>query len=169
MEHLDFIAKYIENLKLKAVTARPEKGHIILDVGTGSGRFLSKLVEKFGVRGVGIDPYTTHYKDKNIELVPLKAEDVDKLEFTFNLAYTIHSFHHISHPDKFLSKLPLVLKPDGIFIIIDWKKGANTGIPERYYSREEFESMLKKYGFEIMEIRETSMEIFIAAKRRKET
>lgn len=169
MEHLDFIAKYIENLRPKAVTARPEKGHIILDVGAGSGRFLSKLVEKFGVRGVGIDPYTTHYKDKNIELVPLKAEDVDKLEGTFDIVYTIHSFHHISHPDKFLSKLPLVLKSDGIFIIIDWKKGANTGIPERYYSREEFESMLKKYGFEIMEIRETSMEIFIAAKRRKET
>ena len=158
MEHLGFISKYINLLK----------DYTILDVGAGSGRFLTQLVEKYGIKGIGIDPYTHKYKDENIELVPLKAENVDKLKHKFDLVYTIHSFHHITNPEEFLRKLPLVLKPNGVFIIIDWKKGANTGIPERYYSREEFEFMLEKYGFEIVEIRETTMEIFIAAKRRIE-
>ena len=141
-------------------------GMKILDVGCGSGKFLLDIVKKTGCYGVGIDPFVKNLETPNYRLIKLKAEDVDRLDERFDLAYSIHSFHHLEDPVKFLKNLHRALSPQGKLVIIDWKKGTYTGIPEEYYSREELDHLLRANGFIPIESAEDSMEIYLAAKRR---
>ncbi len=141
------------------------RGDLILDVGCGSGHFLADLVDSTGAIGVGIDPYVDEYRGKNLKFYRLRAEDVHKLPYSFDLAYTVHSFHHFYDPVRFLQNVWKVLKDSGLLIILDWIKGADTGIPERYYDETEFREMLENTGFKIMEVKRSTMEIFIVSKK----
>lgn len=154
MGHSEYLEKFLK------------PGMKVLDVGCGSGKFLSELVRKAGCYGVGIDPFISDFEAESYKLTKLKAENVDKLDEIFDLVYSIHSFHHLRNPEKFLRNLHNVLSPEGKLVIIDWKKGAYTGIPERYYCKEELESLLKINNFIPFEMVEDSMEIYLAAKRR---
>ncbi len=139
-------------------------GMKILDVGCGSGKFLLNIVKKTGCYGVGIDPFVGNLETPDYRFIKLKAEDVDRLDERFDLAYSIHSFHHLEDPVKFLKNLRRVLSTKGKFVIIDWKKGAYTGIPEEYYSREELDHLLRANGFIPFESAEDSMEFYLATK-----
>ncbi len=142
-----------------------KKGSTVLDVGCGSGRFLAELVEATGAVGVGIDPYVDDYSGKNLKFFRMRAEDVGKLKFIFDLVFTVHSFHHFYDPFKFLKNVRHVLKDSGLLLILDWIKGAKTGIPERYYDENELRTMLESMGFGIEDVKKTDMEIFIVLKK----
>ncbi len=144
------------------------KGDLVLDVGCGSGRFLAEIVESTGATGVGVDPYVDEYRGKNLKFFRMRAEDVHKLPFKFDVAFTVHSFHHFYDPVKFLKNVKKVLRRPGLLIIIDWIKGADTGIPERYYDEDEFRKMLQNAGFRIEEVKRSPMEILIVSKKEEE-
>ncbi len=145
-----------------------KSGMKVLDVGCGSGRVLRELVRKTGCFGVGIDPFVTNFEGRDYRLIRMKAEEVDRLGEIFDLVYSIHSFHHLENPERFLKNLHEVLSPKGKLIIFDWKKGAYTGIPEEYYSQDELKSLLEASGYMTLEAHEDSMELFIIAKRRSD-
>ena len=126
----------------------------ILEVGAGSCNFLEKVVEKFGVNGYGVDPFIYSRSGERLKCLAMSGEEITKLGGRFHLIYLIRSFHHISNVKKFLSEAIFVLVPDGELIIVDWKEGTITGVPEYYYDVREVSDLMKEAGFKIVEAEE---------------
>ena len=95
----------------------------ILDVGTGSGKFLPILKDAFpGSKIVGIDPLTesleeakNNYPDVQFiqgqaERLPYKAETFDVVSISFAL-------HHLAKVSKGLREMKRVVKKDGWIIV----------------------------------------------------
>ena len=51
---------------------------------------------------------------------------------------------------------------EGKLLLVDWKRGVNTGIHERYFSLDEVEKMVKK-DFRILEKGEMDFHFYIVA------
>jgi len=127
------------------------KGSAVLDVGCGSGEFLRELVELTGARGMGVDPYSPERGEGDLEFRSLPAERIGELKGKFDLVYTVHSLHHFRDVEKFLKGALDVLEDEGQLVIIDWIKGADTGVPEDYFALEEVMGLMEKAGFGIQE------------------
>jgi len=110
-------------------------GHVILDVGTGSGFAATLLAKVVGHRGrvYSIDPSekalvkaSKRIKDEGLDdIVILKKARVEELPFPdgfFDRVTSIMSFHHFSDPVKSLREMYRVLKSDGFLVIVDWTK-----------------------------------------------
>ena len=57
---------------------------------------------------------------------------------------SIHSFHHLHNPEVFIKTALEKLSGGGRLIIWDWNRGADTGVPEYYYSINEVRKMVKE-------------------------
>jgi len=125
-----------------------------LDVGCGSGDIERCLLERGIIKGelVGIDlwDFSLRYVEQNllrygitIKCLKMSAERLDFPDAIFDNYLSIRMFHEIDNPVKALKESYRVLKPSGTCLIIDWKKGADTGVPERYYSLSELTSLIK--------------------------
>ncbi len=127
----------------------PRKG-IVLEVGCGNGEFIREISKKhLETFFLGIDPYISFMKEKNLKLLPMGAEEILNLEEEFDLIFTIHSLHHFRNPQKFFKDASKKLKKRGRILIWDWNKNAQTGIPERYFSIEKLSQMAKSGNLEI--------------------
>lgn len=130
----------------------PERGRV-LEAGCGSGSLLRKLAAEFPeVHFVGIDPFVQETRGENLEILRLRAEEVDKLPGWFHLIFSHHSLHHFSSPVEFLRKAGKKLAVGGKILVWDWDEGARTGIPERYFSREELRRMTEEAGLRVMRL-----------------
>jgi len=109
----------------------------VLEVGCGDGSLMRALADKTGVFVVGVDPYA-HGEG----CLTLKGEEIDKLAEKFDLIYSVHSFHHLDSPKEFLLAAERVLGSGGRVVVIDWRYGAETGVPEKYYTHSELISIL---------------------------
>ncbi len=100
----------------------------ILDVATGPGRLAFEL-SKHAHRVTGVDITTEmlalagRYKaDHHIENTQLTLADGGALPFrkkTFDIVSCRFAFHHFLEPEKVLSEMKRVLRPQGKIIIID--------------------------------------------------
>ena len=64
---------------------------------------------------------------------------------------SIHSFHHLHNPEVFIKNALEKLSGGGRLIIWDWNRGADTGVPEYYYSIQEFKKIGALYGLTLHE------------------
>ena len=112
---------------LDLITTWLPPGGRVLDVGCGSGHLLTALAER-GISGIGIDPYAGNSE----RCRRLRAEEMDQLAEQFDLVYTRYTLHHLGAPQRFPEEARSVLCPGGILLIVDWIKGARTGVSERY-------------------------------------
>jgi SAM-dependent methyltransferase len=117
----------------------------VLDVGCGSGRMLTVLAE-CGISGIGIDPYANDTE----RCRRLRAEEMDQLTERFDLVYTRYTLHHLDAPQRFPKKARSVLRPGGVLLIVDWTKGARTGVPERYLAPQTVAGWVRKVGFQLL-------------------
>jgi SAM-dependent methyltransferase len=131
-------------------------GGTILDVGCGDGRMLAALAG-WGISGMGIDPYASDAE----RCRRLRAEEVDQLPDQFDLVYTRYTLHHLDAPQQFPEKTRSVLRPGGRLLIVDWVKGARTGVPERYFAPQTVAKWVRAAGFSLLleEVRGQSMVI----------
>lgn len=116
----------------------------VLDVGCGSGRMLAALAEH-GISGIGIDPYASDTE----RCRRLRAEEMDQLAEQFDLVYTCYALHHFDAPQRFPEKALSVLRPDGLLLIVDWVKGARTGVSERYFAPQTVAGWVRGAGFNL--------------------
>ncbi len=127
------VKKYVLNQKdISPYTA-------ILEVGAGDGSLLRELVSVYNVAGCGTDPFIVEHREGKAKFFPLKAENIEQLPRRYNLIYSVHSLHHFNDPKRFFEAASKKLTWTGKIVIVDWNRGARTGIPEHYYDIETIE------------------------------
>ena len=114
-------------------------GMKIVEVGCGSSDLIEKLERKYKIKGICVDPYGYGKK-----IVKIAAENIDDIGEKFDLIYLIRTLHHLN-VDYFSKSAYLSLKKGGKMIIVDWKKGANTGVSERYFSLKEILALFRDF------------------------
>lgn len=143
------------------------KGKNVLDAACGSG-YGSDLLAKKGankVTGIDISKEVINFCSKNYkrENLRYKSMDVTDLIFKksdFDAVVSFETLEHVKNYKKVLSEFNRVLKKDGLLIISTPNKmtfGCNLKVPfDKYHVIEfyldEFKKLLKKAGFEILEI-----------------
>ena len=125
-------------------------GDKVCEIGSGSCSQLKGLIEKYGIKGYGVDPYGIVVENQNPSCYKLEAEKLSSLGEKFNIIYSVRSFHHIQWPEIFLDEAFKSLEEGGLVITIDWKWGTKTGIHERYYSLSEMIELYESSGFKIL-------------------
>ena len=117
--------------------------YVFLDVGTGPGHLPIAVKTLFPeVKAIGIDPqdYMIKMARQNaeaagyadIELMPGSAESIPLDSETVDFAISQWAFLFWEDPEKGLSEIHRVLKPDGKVVITDW----NRSFPRwKFYTR----------------------------------
>ncbi len=130
-----------------------------LDVGCGSGWMIDELMRLTGADGYGVDPFAVYHN----RCRPLAAEELDRLKIEFDVIYTVHSLHHFDDPRRFFMLSASKLKENGRLIVVDWKKGVDTGVPEHYFASEEVKNMMLEW-LEVVENFDIDRSFFIVAR-----
>ncbi len=143
------LKQLVEKYVLKQESISPYTA--ILEVGAGSGNLLQGLVTQYNVKGCGTDPFMSERTEGRARFLPLKAEEIEQLTRRYNLIYTVHSLHHFSNPQKFFDSASKKLTWSGKIIIVDWNRGAKTGIPEHYYDIERVDKWAKSSNLRLIE------------------
>ena len=170
--HLNYMHKRIVEKLLGS------SGGLILDAGTGTGRFATWLAKK-GFKIIGVDlshemlkiaKRKTKSLDANIDLI---LADLHSLPFryeVFDSCVSINVVDHLRDVSKFLKELRLVLKPGGFFIFnfsnilspylpialfVNLKgkallKGGK--ISSRWFTLKQMLALLRKSGFIIRDV-----------------
>jgi len=103
----------------------------VLDVGTGSGEFISTLIKTLKAYDsfVGIDycPSEESKKDmesarkrlegKPVQFLEMNAENLQFEDESFDTVCISHSLHHLANIDKVMAEMKRVLKTGGNFIL----------------------------------------------------
>ncbi len=139
-------------------------GKEILDVGTGFGTVVSRLLKLEGTRVVSIDPeswsfdrireeYVEELNTGRLALHESKAEEMPFENSRFDSSLSICSLHHLRNPSAGIREMERVTS--GSVILTDWNP--STGGEINPHSPEELESSKKNileytqkrgYGFE---------------------
>lgn len=117
---------------LKAAGLR--QGSVVVDLGAGTGSFLKGLSERVGPQGkviaVDISPAFIKFmkarsekeKIKNVEFFLNTENTIGLPEQSVDAVVCIDTYHHFEHPEKMLEAIRKILKPQGKFIVVDFKK-----------------------------------------------
>jgi len=153
------------------------RGQRVLDVGCGLGGPARLLANKFGVRVEGID-----LSDRQVvsagrltQLVGLQDSvaclhaDAAAIPFAmaqFDAAYAIESLVHVDAKDRAIAEIHRVLKPGGIFILLDYVRRSPAPEIERlfpvgYHPWQEGEcaALLSHVGFTVLSSVERSAQL----------
>jgi ubiquinone/menaquinone biosynthesis C-methylase UbiE len=166
------LGKYTEPMHYALIKELDGKNFkMLLDVGCGSGIFLSMVLNKFDVKVSGID-ISPGMIEKSKELLDgradLKVGDSEHLPWndrSFDVVTCSASFHHYPSPEFVLKEMKRVLKADGILMIADpftpnnllrffvniLMKFSKSG-DVRFYSQKEMQEMLEKCGFTLTKL-----------------
>lgn len=147
--------------------------YLIEDIQYYYKNILNILIDKIKIditsKSLIYDKIYKTFKFEKIRIFNIYAEEIDLLKEKFDLIYSIRSFHHIKNYDAFFAGLKKTLSQNGVFILVDWKKGFNTGVIENYFSEKELIQISKKFNFEIIESGELNSVFYIVLKNNIKT
>lgn len=98
----------------------------VLDISTGTGRFLKTLKENLQEYDsiIGIDPDENVLKEavqlfpeKNIHFAPMQAQKLEFEDHTFDMVAISRGLHHLANLKAAIQEMVRVLKPGGLLII----------------------------------------------------
>jgi tRNA (mo5U34)-methyltransferase len=110
----------------------PLEGRTVLDVGCGSGYHMWRMLGAGAYRVVGVDPsrlflaqfqafkqyaQTSAEKPLNIDLLPLRMEDVPKPLKAFDTTFSMGVLYHRKSPLDHMAELKDTLKPGGQLVL----------------------------------------------------
>ena len=127
--------------------------HTALDLGCGTGEMMRLILQQNKDKSLyGIDlseKMLEVAKEKLGNHVNLILSDSEQLPFSdsfFDVVYCNDSFHHYPAPDKVLSEVYRVLKPNGIFVMCDcWQPTIGRAIMN-FYMKHSKEGDVKIYS-----------------------
>lgn len=144
-------ARYLYPVILKKLSEIPY--HTALDLGCGTGEMMRLILQQNKDKSLyGIDlseKMLEVAKEKLGNHVNLILSDSEQLPFSdsfFDVVYCNDSFHHYPAPDKVLSEVYRVLKPNGIFVMCDcWQPTIGRAIMN-FYMKHSKEGDVKIYS-----------------------
>ena len=151
-----------ENMAEDFILKKTENHQRILDVGCGDAGLLIKIAKRNKSAELNCVDSEVEYARSNIEkggyshrikCVDAKAERIPFKSHSFDFIYSLRSLHEFYDPVKVLGKIKRLLIPSGDIMIIDWKRGANTGVIERYYAEGEIKEFMKQAGYNVDNIK----------------
>ncbi len=153
-----FDKRKVENFILE-LGAKDER---ILDVGCGDGRLLVKLAARNQLSELWCVDTCIESAVKNvnrrglsqrIKCVCAEAEDIPLESHFFDFIYSFRSLHEFHNPTSALKEIRRLLASNGEIVIADWKKGAKTGVFERYYGKDMLLEFLESAGYDLRCVR----------------
>jgi ubiquinone/menaquinone biosynthesis C-methylase UbiE len=118
------------------------RGQVVADVGAGSGFMSVRMAKRVGPSGIvyaeDIQPEMIELlkqrlaRDRVTNVVPLVGEPDDpKLPAaSLDLALLVDVYHELQQPQAMLRRLREALKPDGLLVLLEYRK-EDPGIPIR--------------------------------------
>ena len=94
-------------------------GHVVLDIGGGTGRVAETLAET-GARVIVVDPapgMLAHARHKNLEAARAVAERLPFAANSIDRIYIVDAFHHFADQPAAARELVRVLRPGGRLVI----------------------------------------------------
>lgn len=105
------------------------KGRLVLDVGCGTGRY-TEVAADLGAEVIGLDlsyaidaAYTNMGRRPGVHFVQADIFKMPFREATFDAAYSIGVLHHTPSTREAFSKMPPLVKPNGLTAIWVYKWG----------------------------------------------
>ena len=119
--------------RVRGIMGEPfNAGDLVVDVGTGPGtiplhlqRFFPEAVfHGFDISTAMLAQARRHSKRMNVplELVSGKGEHLPFADKSLDMVISFFTMHHINIPGDFLSEVDRVLKDDGKFLLIDFRR-----------------------------------------------
>jgi len=160
-----YYRRWLSNIQLSYVTRHKKSGRI-LDIGCGTGEFLSSAKRHgWDTYGVDISEYASaHARSRGI-LVTTGTLPEAKFKSSFFDSVTLFDvFSHLPDPLADFAKVNTLLKSDGIFVFAtgnqsrlpDSLRAARWGRPDEHYwtlNDNSLELLLAKSGFRVIERR----------------
>ena len=148
-------------------------GEEVLEIGCGIGTDLVEFAKGGAiVTGTDLGPDQVMLTKLNLDLRDLpykevREADIENLPFpdgSFDLVYCIGVIHHVANPEKAVSEIFRVLKPDGKAIVLVYARGW-----KHYLKRSFVHGILKgkwfTYGFDWRKVRSEVSEVHGASPR----
>ena len=146
------------NLMLKIMEKYIKEGEKGLEIGCGDEKLMNILSKKFHLDIICADPYAHGKRVFNV-----KGEEISSLKRKFDFIYSVMSLHHIANIKKFFEEAKKSLRKEGKIMIVDWKKGVETGVYEEYFSLQEVLNLISQY-FHLLEWGNDAFHFYIVAK-----
>ncbi len=143
---------------LRGAKVRPGKS--VLDVGCGSGVFLSRM-KALGMKVSGVDPFT-----KNNPALNIKKAELKSVKGQFDVITMNNVLEHVPNPVNDLKIIRKLLKADGtaiiavpnvnsVFFKIFGRYWAELDAPRHlfHFNRKTLEATMKKAGLKVIKVR----------------
>ena len=89
-------------------------GSRVLDVGAGNGEILRRIVARYGVRGIGLDPASPTSFDERTELRRARIEELTERDF--DLVVNVAASHAFGRWHEALEALSGLVRPGGLVL-----------------------------------------------------
>lgn len=140
------------------------------DIGAGFGIFLEELKSIWPKADImAIEPSIDMAKicnEKKIKTIDSMLEDVNPIEYKFDLLTAFELFEHLHNPLLFLERIYQLLKPEGYFFLTTlnglgfdiqllWERSKSVFPPHHlnFFNPFSIKVLLEKVGFKIVEIK----------------
>lgn len=124
---------------VNAVGIRP--GMTVADIGAGTGLFTRLFVPLVGARGLvyavdisrgfvaSIERMAREQGLNNVRGIVNTQTDVSLPASSVDIAFVCDTYHHFEHPRETLASLHRALRPDGLLVVIDYRRVAPASAP----------------------------------------
>jgi ubiquinone/menaquinone biosynthesis C-methylase UbiE len=114
------VSQAIQNMDL-------EPDEVVADIGAGSGYYSFRMAQQ--VLAVDLQPEMLRImrqkvqqnKVENVELVQAQATDPNLPEHSVDMVLMVDVYHELSHPKEVMQQIVSALKPNGRFILLEYK------------------------------------------------
>lgn len=135
-------------------------GMRVVDLGAGTGYFLSRLSSAVGPSGsvvaTDIEPDMVRYMNEraaregmaNVRAVAAPADDVGVPPGSVDRILIVDVWHHVGDREKYAARMARALRPDGVVAIVDFTLDARRGPPAHHrLAPEKVMAELRAGGF----------------------
>ena len=148
-----------------------QEGHIVADVGAGSGYFTLRLAQAVGPEGMvyAIDTSSGmvhHLRQRlreegitNVRTMKVPPHDPLLVDGSIDIAFVCNTYHHIEDREIYLRKIRRALKPNGRVIIIEFNKEGDIPVGPPSQMRLDKDSVRKELQAAGLSVGETQISL----------